>query len=77
MCSLAAGIDSEFQTHLSLLPGAVSPYLDQTLDWEDTVKIAEDMLDWEEHLVLPFKLNKTDVHDIKAKHEGKPELQRY
>ena len=73
VCYIPADTDPELK-QLSVLPEAVFPYLDQTLEWADIVKIAEDMVDWEEHLVLPLELSEVDVNDIK--YDRKPELQR-
>ena len=62
-----------FPAHASSLPASALPHLEQQLDWNDLIEIAHRMLDWEEKLL---GLTAVDIHDIKARHQNNPELQR-
>jgi hypothetical protein len=59
------------------------PHLDKQLDWDqegvdrDLIEIAHCMLNWEEKLCTDLGLTVEDAHDIKAKHQNNPELQRW
>ena len=68
------------QHYLSQLPIAAIQYLDKSLDWDneydrDVNEIARHLLKWEEVLAEPFKLTRTDIHDI-SKNQKSLELQR-
>ena len=65
-----------FLAHASSLPASALPHLEQQLDWNDLIEIAHHMLDWEEKLCTHLGLTAVDIHDIKAKHQNNPELQR-
>ena len=62
--------------YASSLPAGALPHLEQQLDWNDLIEIAHHMLDWEEKLCTHLRLTAVDIHDIKAKHQNNPELQR-
>jgi hypothetical protein len=74
---------SSISDYLSNLPASVRAHLNQQLDWDnkgmnkDLIKIAYHMLGWEERLVTHLELTDVDIHDIKARNQGKPEMQRY
>ena len=65
-----------FPAYASSLPASALPHLEQQLDWNDLIEIAHHMLDWEEKLCTHLGLTAVDIHDIKAKHQNNPELQR-
>ena len=68
----------DFSAYVSSLPPHARPHLEVQLDWDqDIVEIAHHMLGWEEKLCSHLGLTEVDVHDIKAVHGSKPELQRY
>ena len=62
--------------YASSLPASALPHLDQQLNWTDLTEIAHHMLDWEEKLCTHLGLTAVDIHDIKAKHQNNPKLQR-
>ena len=65
-----------FPAYTSSLPASALPHLGQQLDWNDLIEIAHHMLDWEEKLCTHLGLTAVDIHDIKAKRQNNPELQR-
>ena len=65
----------------SKLPANAHCYLEKQLDWDndyqrDIIKIARDMLHWEEKLVGHMELTPRDIHDTRLKFPESPELQR-
>ena len=74
--------DHDFSSYVWSLPASARPLLEQQLDWDnegvdkDLIEIAHHMLDWEVKLCSHLGLTTIDVHDIKEKNSGKPELQR-
>ena len=63
--------------YLSSLSDRARSHLNDPVDWNnDLIVIAHPMLDWEERLCTHLGLTDVDVHDIKAKHQNNPELQR-
>ena len=72
----------DFPAYVSSLPPNVRPHLGLQLDHdhegvdEDLCEIAEHMLGWDEQLSTHLKLTEVDIHDIKAKYNTQPSLQR-
>ena len=63
--------------YLSSLSDRARSHLNDPVDWNnDLIVIAHPMLDWEERLCTHLGLTDVDVHDIKAKHQNNPKLQR-
>ena len=71
-----------FSAYVCSLSPAARPNLELLLDWghdgvdRDLIEIAHHMLHWEEKLCSHLGLTAVDIHDIKAIHHNKPELQR-
>ena len=65
------------------MPSNVRCHLDCQLDWDnegvdqDLYEIAHLIVHWEEELSVLLGLTAVDIHDIKAIHLNRPELQRY
>lgn len=50
--------------------------LKEMISYQDLLKIAEVIIDWEEKLVVPLELNQVDISDIHSKCHQSPELER-
>lgn len=72
---------SELDVYKKLIPPSALPYLKEQLDWDnngvdcDLCEIADQLVNWEVHFAIPFRLTQIEIEDLKVE-QNNPVLLR-